>query len=584
MIRRMIDRAALRLFLLTLLCLHGKTASAEVMPPSRLLNLDAAIHLALLAQTEQSGQKPHAIQGTVVNSVTGEPIYRALVQIGGQAGTLTDHEGHFEFEGLTTSGIPPFAMKPGYFPENDSQGFQFSSSIGTSSGLAETGSQPIIVKLIPEATLAGIVTGQDGAPLEGIPVQLKMLAVTDGLLRWRQRQGTTTNSEGQYRFADLEAGRYAVSTGFHTEGLANSQSSIAYVPVRNPPAAATEGAGTATGSGAAIAVQPGDHREANLTPGMEKLYPVTGTVSGYGESRGVSFRIETAEGEEISPVSHFAARTGEFRLMLPGGAYQVIATAYLSRGPEQARREITVAQAPVGGITFAMEPYASISVDLELNPVAQTSQGQNNAQSPEDAGANISLTSASGSGYSPYLQAQSLHHRGDDAASGAQGPLTIENVSPGHYVLQATPSGQWYVASASCGGVDLMREELAIAGGAAGCSIRVVLRNDPGSVSVTVRDSSSQLSGASTQQDFLYLLPVGDLVRRELTSTPAAAGAAGFQSVAPGRYLVLAADHKLDIAYRDPQELRRYAAAGQEITVSPAGKTDAEVSLIHGDQ
>src|SRR5271168_3944919 len=66
----------------------------------------------------QSGSAPHTIRGTVVNSVTGEPIYRALVQVGGQYATLTDHDGHFEFDAVTLPDIPPWAMKPGYFPES----------------------------------------------------------------------------------------------------------------------------------------------------------------------------------------------------------------------------------------------------------------------------------------------------------------------------------------------------------------------------------------------------------------------------------------------------------------------------------
>src|SRR5260370_39015052 len=44
----------------------------------------------------------HALRGTVVNSVTGEPIRGALVQIyfNGQSSMLTGPDGKFQFEGL----------------------------------------------------------------------------------------------------------------------------------------------------------------------------------------------------------------------------------------------------------------------------------------------------------------------------------------------------------------------------------------------------------------------------------------------------------------------------------------------------
>src|SRR5271168_3830783 len=183
---------------------------------------------------EQTDSAPHTIHGTVVNSVTGEPIYRALVQIGGQFAALTDHEGHFEFEGVTEN-IRPWAMKPGYFSEHQFPGGFEAASGGSGTAIAPSEDQPVVVKLVPEAIISGTVTGQDGAPLEGIPVQLRTLAVRDGLSRWQHSQGTKTNSEGQYRFAELQAGKDAVTTGFHTEGPADAQGSLAYVPARYPP-------------------------------------------------------------------------------------------------------------------------------------------------------------------------------------------------------------------------------------------------------------------------------------------------------------------------------------------------------------
>ncbi len=262
----------------------------------------------------QAGVPGHTVSGTVVNSVTGEPISRALVQIGGQFAALTDHDGHFEFNGVEQGSVVPWATKPGYFPQNQSRIFDNTGS--------QSSDAPVIVKLVPEAIISGTVTGQDGTPLEGIQVQVRTLAVQDGLSRWRQRQGTRTNSEGQYRFAELEAGTYAVTTGFHTEGLADSQSAVAYVPARYPPPGGSE-----TSADSAMTLHPGDHSQADLSPEVERLYPVTGTISGSGEGRGASFRVETVAGEEIAPMVRFYPRTNEFRLMLPAGTFQVTATA-----------------------------------------------------------------------------------------------------------------------------------------------------------------------------------------------------------------------------------------------------------------
>ena len=165
-----------------------------------------------------------------------------------------------------------------------------------------------------------------------------------------------------------------------------------------------------------MVLKPGDNVVADLNPEVEKLFPVTGTIAGYGESRGVGFRAQTASGEEFSPAARFRPQTGEFRIMLPGGSYQVTATAYMRQGPMESKREITVPQAPVGGVSFTMEPYATIPVDIELDTVNQPSDGGGGqvagTPSPNNLGGNISLTSASGEGFTPFLSARRVRGRG----------------------------------------------------------------------------------------------------------------------------------------------------------------------------
>src|SRR5271169_4475586 len=65
-----------------------------------------------------SGKGPVTLtlDGTVVNSVTGEPVGRALVRVLGpvQRSAFTDQEGHFQIDGIQ-EGSPLSAQKPGYF-------------------------------------------------------------------------------------------------------------------------------------------------------------------------------------------------------------------------------------------------------------------------------------------------------------------------------------------------------------------------------------------------------------------------------------------------------------------------------------
>jgi hypothetical protein len=396
-----------------------------------------------------------------------------------------------------------------------------------------------------------------------------VLATSNGLERWQNHQGTTTNSEGQYRFFELQAGKYAIATGFHSEGIADEKNSVAYIPVRYPPLAGTE-------SQSAIAVAPGEHREVNLAPEVQKLYPVTGVVNGYGENRGVTFNVETADGEEISATSRFNARTSEFRLMLPGGSYSIGATAYSRQGVLQSRLQITVPNAPVGGVSFALEPGASIPVEIQTETVNQPADSSSSGgvvasiggdQSPA---AYVSLETGEGSRMSYPAESRGQHGQAGNSAN----PLLIQNVPPGRYMLQVQPSqGNYYAASADCGGVDLVHEELAIANGVAGCTIRIVLRNDAGKVHVTER--SSELDGRS----FVSLYPLGNYISRTVQGV----GRSDFlfEIVPPGRYFVIAQDRQEELPYRDAEAMRKYAALGQEITVTANAVTTVEVHPAH---
>jgi hypothetical protein len=132
------------------------------------------------------------ITGQVVNSVTGEPIARARVQVGTQQAALTDHDGRFEFDNISEDSAYASASKPGYFAKDQ--------------GVLAQG-QSITLQLIPEAILFGTITDQNGQPIQDLRVQLSMVQVRNGIRRWQPVQSTSTSVEGQFRFAELKAGQ-----------------------------------------------------------------------------------------------------------------------------------------------------------------------------------------------------------------------------------------------------------------------------------------------------------------------------------------------------------------------------------------
>ncbi len=127
--------------------------------------LAAALLLFLLRGLAQT---PETISGTVVDAVTNQPIFRALVRLTGQAvprAALTDSTGHFSFTEVDTAQITLTAQKPGYhFGHNPNDPTQVQIKTADASA-------PVQIRLYPEALLSGTILDPDGTPLPHISVE-----------------------------------------------------------------------------------------------------------------------------------------------------------------------------------------------------------------------------------------------------------------------------------------------------------------------------------------------------------------------------------------------------------------------------
>jgi Carboxypeptidase regulatory-like domain len=531
--------------------------------PSVVLVTAATICSSQVSAGSQRESKSQTVSGQVVNSITGEPIARARVQVGAQQAALTDHDGHFEFDNVNEEPAYAFASKPGYFAEEKAVPAQ---------------GQSITLQLIPEAILFGTITDQNGQPIQDLHVQLTMLRVENGLRRWRQVQATTTNVEGQFRFAELQAGQYSLATGFHIEGLLEAPSSVAFMPVTFPPL-------TGDGIRGALTLTPGEHVEANASSAMEKLYPVTGMIHGMaGQGAGVA--VETQDGEPVdSPVNMYPGSA--FRLRLPTGSYRLKVHSAVEREQQlEGTREISVSEAPLQGISVTLQPPVMLPIEVEYQAVTTASQNAPNAPPPF---LNASLQDEDPRGPGHAFPAQPLKPPGRGQALEPGDPMVFRDVEPGRYMLQAQTQPPWYVASASCGNLDLTRDPLVIGSGAGACTVHMVYRDDAASLKWLA--SPAEDGNGTSNEVFVIAIPLDSFTQaamnfnmiadHKLSSDSPAEGS--FEGLAPGRYLVMALPHRQDLPYRDHEALQRYMSLGQEITLTRGGKSEVQLKIVTGE-
>jgi hypothetical protein len=517
-----------------------------------------------VSQTGDDSRQNRTVSGQVVNSVTGQPIAGALVQIGGEHTMLTDHEGQFEFHDVAG----PFwgmtaATKPGYFPAQP--------AVITLSRPGHEYQGPITLKLVPEAIISGKALDPSSQPLQGLRVQLKRLEVRDGVRHWQQTESTTTNVEGEFRFFELQAGKYSLSTSFQVDGQPDQASAVAFSPVVYPPSSSPWSSGNE-----GLSITAGDHVEANLNPPSQTLYPVTGHIEGPAV-QGVNFEAETSSGGIIRPVVRFNRFSGDFRLLLPSGSYHLKVHAFFQREQLFATREISLSEAPLKNISITPAPLATVPVEIEYQA--------GNASSPETPTpppfvANVGLEETDPSGLDRTFSSQP-----PQGSNSPGDPLAIQGLEPGEYRLVARPQPPWYLASAVCGALDLRRDPMTIAGSAAGCTIHAVLRNDSATLNWSVNGKSQ---GSSGKQIFVYALPLDNFIQSLNMASAEEPGSGDVQEgslegLAPGRYLVIALDHAEELPYREPDLMQRYLSQGKEVTLAAKAKSEVQLDVVAGE-
>lgn len=160
--------------------------------------------------------------------------------------------------------------------------------------------------------------------------------------------------------------------------------------------------------------------------------------------------------------------------------------------------------------------------------------------------------------------------------------LVLDNIGPGEYWLRVNAT-RGYVASATMGGSDLLREPLAVVPGANN-QIDITLRDDPAEIEGRlVLPASSAESSEPMPRAYIYCIPLPDSTGRFLDFSTFPDGTFDYQQVTPGAYRVIAFDsEQRDIPYRDAEAMKVYESKGQVVHFAPGEKVSLQLQTIPG--
>ncbi len=166
------------------------------------------VFLFVVALSAQA-QNPGTVDGAVVNSVTGQPVKRAVVVLRPLASSdfcnaITDSAGRFHCDGVAPGRYLASATADGYAANLHTARTQKIFTVA-----AEQPVTGIALEMVPTGAIAGRVTDDAGQPLQGVMV----MTLSAGATMVLPRGMTTTDDRGRYRIVGVPPGSYYIHVG-----------------------------------------------------------------------------------------------------------------------------------------------------------------------------------------------------------------------------------------------------------------------------------------------------------------------------------------------------------------------------------
>jgi hypothetical protein len=544
------------------------TASLLALPYSQPPLLLAVRSLSERLQENVSFESPqnsnddkYTLRGTVVNSLSAEPIRGALVQVyfRGQSSMLTGPDGKFQFDGLPAGQSTIAVRKPGFFSEDEFE------PNARGQHLATTGpnSSPVVLKLVPEGVIYGRISEEDGEPIEGLPVALLVQSLQSGRKTWQQRPGAETDEDGSFRFAELPPGNYFLSAGPSRNPLIFpaklSQPGAQGIPLVYYPV------GSELAAAAPISITPGKKAEINLTLSPQPFYRVSGTIGGYTSSQQVILQLRNSAGIRLAYNSRFDSASGTFRILwVPAGAYTLQADAPDGHGHSLTATVPLTVTADLSGVHLILLP--TVTIPIRMSVITSRTGAERFWEQENYFPAYVQLVARNAGLLELRYGSQQVGEKGASS-------LEVQNIAPGTYSVEVNPNGPLYVQSAMSGTTNLLESDLSVAPGTSPQPIEIMLRDDVASLSGNVSLNSQPLSAT--------ILAFSEHASAPPRIQPTDPGG-GFQLsfLPPGAYKILAVDHPDRLEYANPDALRKYLSKAREVTLSPDQSAKIDLELV----
>ena len=518
---------------------------------------------------------PYSVQGTVRNTVSGEPVRNAQVvlervpsadlptnptvqEFGAPQtkSTISGVGGEFHFDNLPAGRYNCLARRPDFMQEDGSP-----QNPGTFVVPRAPGDGLVQLKLTPYGAIQGSVVNQFGEPLEYVLVIVRAISTWDGERITSEVARPRTNHRGQFLVTRVLPGRYSVKVVGRDGGTEThvGPEKMHYAPWES--FAPTYSGGAPDGASAApIEVAAGSLVQTDFRVDLQRAFRIRGKLAGYRPPESVKF--ELLQGNEPGEPQRAVLDgvTGEFEILdvLPG-AYTLRATQDKTRGEVA----VTVAGGDLVDIPISLAPGVTVSGSTHFVAARGASAMSGGGQ----------LRAAC----SVFLRE---HRRRDAEFAGLPrdtGQFTIEDVFPGEYRVSIRCDGG-YALSASFGNIDLLTNPVITLSKDATPPIEIICQPGGGFL-------KARFAGEAPLGHAFLLVPsfpsfTGPiLIGPTVGALPRLPGGVMFSGLAPGEYSVYGLSKSEDADFRDPAFLQSLSG-GTTVRIEDGKTTEVAIGKV----
>ncbi len=508
-----------------------------------------------------------SIEGTVLDARGGAPIKDATLLLVNSTGTgvmgttKTDEKGHFLFKEVDAGQYVLLGEHPRYARQTygSRNGLMGGTLLTLTAGMDM---KELTFKLLPNGVISGKVLDSDGEPLAKVLVAANKSMYQHGRRMLMPLATAMTNDLGEYRLANLAAGRYAISAtlidlGTTAPPAKKDEPETAFITTYYPNA-------TEESSAAMVDVAAGgDAGGMDIKMAKAKSVRIRGKVTGELKDQNVSVRAVPKNGGVLAMI------IGRNAKPKPDGTFEITgvpAGSYLLKVGDQTGLKVLGAPVP---IEVGDKPLESAVVEVGTNadlPGAVMVSGEDAkpAEGVSLKGMKVTLETLEGLSLAP-----------PNTTVAEDGTFTLKELPPDRYLVRVSngPPNS-YLESAQVAGQTMTERGLDL--GRGGGKLELKLRLGAGRVSGVVRGADDNpISGVT-----VALIPDSHRYPLYNTTFTDQNGAFEFKNVTPGDYKVLSWEDVEPGVFMDPEFVKPFEARGEALTIKNGEQKAVTVKVI----